>query len=102
MQSFDKTSLDEEALKAELEAELAGVATPEVIGSGWDSVVYLAEPPKGVSLDMLENQILADMFVTVPGGKAFTTPVANVLLLDTGEIYAGAVTLEFLQSVAAR
>ena len=98
--------LDKEALKARLEAQLdtqlEGQVLPEMIGEGWDSVIYLSALPEGVSLEMLENQLLADMFVSVSGGRAFTTPVANVLILDTGEIYAGAVTLEFLQSVAAR
>jgi hypothetical protein len=38
----------------------------------------------------------------VDGGKVFSTPLLNVLVLDSGEVYAGAVTIEYLQEVAAR
>lgn len=93
---------DPEALKAQLESELAGEIMPDLIGAGWDSVLHLTKLPEGVSLDLLENQILSDMFVTVEGGKAFSTPVMNVLIMDSGEIYAGAVTLEYLESLATK
>jgi hypothetical protein len=40
------------------------------------------------------------MFDTVPGGKVFSTPLVNVLILDSGEVYAGAVTVDYLVSVS--
>lgn len=103
------TELTEEeiaAMKAELEAklkaELVGQPMPELIGEGWDAVVSLAEIPAEVPMDLLENELFADLMVSVDGGKVFSTPVMNVLVTDSGEVFAGAVTIEYLQEVAAR
>ena len=53
-------------------------------------------------MDMMENELFADLLTQVDGGKVFTTPLLNVLIADSGEVYAGAVTIEYLQEVAAR
>lgn len=94
------------ALKAELEArveaELAGQPMPELIGEGWDAVGYLPSIPSEVPMDLLENELFAELMVSVEGGKVFSTPLMNVLVTDSGEVYAGAVTIEYLQEVAAR
>lgn len=96
------TESDFAAKKAELEAKYANQPKPELIGEGWESVVYLPAMPKEVPMEMLENELFADLLTQVPGGKVFSTPVANVLITDAGKVYAGAVTIEFLQQVASR
>lgn len=97
---------DKAAMKAEfeakLQAELAGQAMPEMIGEGWDAVLYLSEIPAEVPMDLLENELFAELMVRVDGGKVFSTPLMNVLVTDSGEVYAGAVTIEYLSEVAAR
>ena len=90
------------AKKAELEAKYADQPKPELIGEGWESVVYLPAMPKEVPMDLLENELFADLLTQVAGGKVFSTPIANVLITDAGKVYAGAVTIEFLQQVASR
>jgi outer membrane lipoprotein-sorting protein len=100
--SKEITESDFAAKKAELEATYADQPKPEMIGEGWESVIYLPAIPKEVPMEMLENELFADLLTQVPGGKVFSTPVANVLITDTGKVYAGAVTIEFLQQVATR
>jgi outer membrane lipoprotein-sorting protein len=100
--SKEITESDFAAKKAELEAKYADQPKPEMIGEGWESVIYLPAVPKAVPMEMLENELFADLLTQVPGGKVFSTPVANVLITDTGKVYAGAVTIEFLQQVASR
>lgn len=109
------TTIENLEVPAELEAELEKLkseadssditkdqAKPELIGTGWESVMYLSEIPAEVPMDLLENQLFADLMTSVSGGKVFSTPVMNVLITDSGEVYAGAVTIAFLQEVAAR
>jgi outer membrane lipoprotein-sorting protein len=90
------------ALMQELEAKYGDRAKPELIGSGWESVLYMSAIPADVPMELLENELFADLMKTVPGGKVFSTPVMNVLITDSGEVFAGAVTIAFLQEVAAR
>jgi outer membrane lipoprotein-sorting protein len=96
------TNEDNAAMRAELEARYADTPKPELIGEGWESVVYLPAMPQEVPMDMMENELFADLMVQVEGGKVFSTPVLNVFVADSGEVYLGAVTIEFLQQVAAR
>lgn len=111
------TEAELEALKAELqakyEAEYADQPQPELIGEEWDAVVYV---PAGIELgeelsgqlgaelptELLENEIFSDLFEEVAGGRVFSTPVFNVFLADSGEVYAGAVSIEYLLEIAAR
>jgi outer membrane lipoprotein-sorting protein len=96
------TNEDNAAMRAELEARYANTPKPEMIGEGWDAVIYLPAMPQQVPMDMMENELFADLMTEVDGGKVFSTPLLNVLVTDSGEVYAGAVTIEFLQEVAAR
>jgi outer membrane lipoprotein-sorting protein len=96
------TNEDNAAMRAELEARYADQPKPELIGEGWESVVYLPAMPQDVPMDLMENELFGDLMVEVAGGKVFSTPVLNVLVTDAGAVYAGAVTIEFLQEVAAR
>ena len=101
-QDKELTEQEKAALKAELEAQLEGQPMLELIGESWESVIYLPAIPSDAPMDLLENQLFADLMISVPSGKIFSTPVMNVLVTDSGEVYAGAVTIEYLQEVAAR
>ena len=75
-------------------------AEPKVLGSDWDSVVHLAALPADIPQDLMATELFADMLTEVPGGKVFSTPLVNVLLTDSGEVYMGAVTIDYLLSLA--
>jgi outer membrane lipoprotein-sorting protein len=96
------TNEDNAAMRAELEARYADQPKPAMIGEDWESVIYLPAMPQEVPMEMMENELFADLMTPVDGGKVFSTPLLNVLVLDSGEVYAGAVTIEYLQEVAAR
>lgn len=98
----DLTEEQKAALKAEIEAKYGEVPNAELIGEGWESVMYLSAIPAQVPMELLENELFADLMTTVAGGKVFSTPVMNILITDSGKVYAGAVTIAFLQEVAAR
>lgn len=85
-----------------VDATPSAQAKPEVIGDGWDAVMHLSALPEDINLDMFENELFADLMTAVDGGKVFSTPVANVLITDDGQVYAGSVTVDFLLQVAAR
>lgn len=84
---------------AELEARSAAKPEPTMIGDGWDSVIHMPASDSG-ELDMLSEGLFAELMSDVDGGKAFSTPVMNVLVTDSGDIYAGAVTVAHLLAVA--
>lgn len=84
---------------AELEAKAAEQPKPEVIGEGWDMVVHMPADDSA-ELDMLSSGLFAELMTEVDGGKFLTTPVMNVLVTDSGDVYAGAVTVEHLLAVA--
>jgi outer membrane lipoprotein-sorting protein len=90
------------AMKAELEAKYGEGPKTELIGQGWESVMFLSAIPSQIPMELLENELFADLMTSVAGGKVFSTPVMNVLITDSGQVYAGAVTIAFLQEVAAR
>ena len=100
--SSELTQQRKDELMAELEAKYGNQPRPELIGSDWESVMYLSAIPAEVPMELLENELFADLMTTVAGGKVFSTPILNVLITDSGKVYAGAVTIAFLQEVAAR
>lgn len=96
------TNEDNAAMRAEFDARYADQPKPEMIGEGWETVIFLPAMPQDVPMELMENELFGDLMVQVPGGQVFSTPVLNVLITDSGAVYAGAVTIEFLQEVAAR
>jgi hypothetical protein len=50
---------------------------------------------------LLADPLLRQATVTVPGGRAISTSLLNVLLTDDGRVVAGSVPLERLQAAAA-
>lgn len=82
------------------------VAEPEVrgpgasvTGKGWDSVISL--PAGYAPAELTSNPQLSQALQPVGGGRALTTSLLSVLILDDGRVYAGMVPLERLQSAAA-
>jgi outer membrane lipoprotein-sorting protein len=78
-----------------------------VTGAGWDSV--LAFPAGAVALPGQPGtpgpasgaaSLLAQAAVAVPGGHLISTALVNVLILDDGRVFAGAVPPERLQAAA--
>jgi outer membrane lipoprotein-sorting protein len=91
---------DSGELEAELEAAFGDSAKPKVIGENWQSVGYLPALPAGIPVGLVETELFGDMLTEVPGGKVFSSALVNVFLTDSGEVYMGAVTIEFLLSVS--
>lgn len=98
-QAKDMEMFMSEQEMAELEAKAAEKPEPTMIGEGWDTVVHMPADGSG-ELDMLSEGLFAELMTAVDGGKVFTTPVMNVLVTDSGDIYAGAVTVDHLLAVA--
>jgi outer membrane lipoprotein-sorting protein len=94
------TDKDSSNLEAELEAAFGDSAKPAVIGKDWQSVVYLPALPADIPAELMATELFADMLTEVPGGKVFSSALVNVLLTDSGEVYMGAVTIEYLLSVS--
>ena len=91
---------DSSNLEAELEAAFKDAAKPQVIGEDWQSVVYLPAMPADIPAELMATELFADMLTEVPGGKVFSSALVNVLLTDSGEVFMGAVTIEYLLSVS--
>ena len=90
-----------ESLRADMEAEFAPGVTTETLGEGFDTVLTMNQLPEAFPLEMLENEILADFSTEVDGGTVFSTPLSNTLLTDSGEVYTGAVSVEYLLELAS-
>ncbi|MFJ5958560.1 outer membrane lipoprotein carrier protein LolA [Paenarthrobacter sp. NPDC092416] len=71
---------------------------PSVSGSGWDTVLGL--PAGSAPAELTTNPQFAQALQPVPGGRALTTSLLSVLILDDGRIYVGMVPLDRLQSAA--
>jgi outer membrane lipoprotein-sorting protein len=72
---------------------------PTITGSGWDAVIGF--PAGTVPTDVRTAPLLAQLTQSVPGGRALTTSLVTVLMLDDGRVFAGLVPLERLQAAAA-
>lgn len=84
----------------------AGTA-PSVTGSGWETVVGFPVRTSAAGAGMpsvdalLNDPLLRQATVAVPGGRAISTSLLNVLLTDDGRMFVGSVPLERLQAAAA-
>ncbi|PRB36706.1 DUF2092 domain-containing protein [Arthrobacter sp. MYb23] len=70
-----------------------------VTSEGWGSVIAL--PAGSAPAELTSNPQLSQALQAVDGGRALTTSLLSVLILDDGRVYAGMVPLERLQSAAA-
>lgn len=79
-------------------------ARPAVTGTGWESVVEIpaAAVQGGASLDgLLQDPLVAQALVAVPGGRLLTTTLFTVLVTDDGRVLAGMVPGGSLQTAAS-
>ncbi|MFW0773905.1 LolA family protein [Paenarthrobacter nitroguajacolicus] len=70
-----------------------------VTGTDWDSVIAL--PAGSAPAELVSDSQLSQVLQRVEGGRALTTSLLSVLVLDDGRVYAGMVPLDRLQSAAA-
>lgn len=77
----------------------AAAGRPTITGSGWDAVISL--PAGTVPADVRAAPLMAQLTQAVPGGRALTTSLVSILMLDDGRVFAGMVPLERLQAAAA-
>ena len=99
--SDDLDDAQKEALASELFASFGEGLEPRQIGEGWGTVMALNALPAGFPLEMLESELLSGLTLPVLGGTVFSTPLVNVLITDSGEVYAGALTVRALLDIAA-
>jgi outer membrane lipoprotein-sorting protein len=94
------TEAEAEARFDELGDEFAPTTTADTIGEGWETVMVLNEVPEIVPIDMVENELFADLMTEVAGGTVFSTPLGSILITNDGRVFAGAVTVDHLLSVS--
>lgn len=77
---------------------------PTVTGKGWETVVGYPAPPDGQAAQLnealLNDPLLSQAAVAVPGGRLLSTSLVNVLLTDDGRIFVGMVPADRLQAAA--
>lgn len=75
-------------------------ARPSVTGKGWEAVVEIPAAAAGGSFAeaLLEDPLLSQAAVVVPGGRLLSTALLNVLVTDDGRIFAGMVPADRLQA----
>lgn len=98
-------TLTEDDARARVEAlkdEYAPGSTATTIGERWETIATVDQLPDSLPLDVLELEIFQDLLTSVNGGQVFSTPLFNVLITDSGAVFAGAVTIEHLLAVATR
>lgn len=71
---------------------------PVMIGEGWDTVVHM--PAGDESLQDLGGELLQQLMTPVAGGMLLSTPLINVFVADSGDVYAGAVSAGYLIDLA--
>ena len=71
---------------------------PVMIGEGWDTVVHMPAGEK--PLEEMGGQLLQSLMTPVAGGMLLSTPLMNVFMTDSGDVYAGAVSVQHLFDTA--
>jgi outer membrane lipoprotein-sorting protein len=90
-----------EAFAGELFSIFGEGLEPRQIGEGWGTVMALNNLPASFPREMLESELLSGLTLPVLGGTVLSTPLVNVLVTDSGEVYAGALTVRALLDIAA-
>ncbi len=80
------------------EAPKAAGSQPQVVGTGWTSVVVV--PASVGAADELAAALPAGVARPVSGGQVVTTALLSVLVADDGRVLVGAVTPQVLESAA--
>ena len=104
LQREDLTDAEREALleslRADMSQEFGSNVTSETLGEGFDTVLAMNQLPEAFPREMLDNELLSDFTTEVDGGTVFSTPLSTTLLTDSGEVYTGAVSVDYLQQLA--
>ncbi len=89
--------------KAPTESE-ARATFEELMSQGWGAVAKIASAQVPAELAALQanNSLYKELTKPVAGGRIFTTALLNIFFADSGDIYAGSVTVERLLAVAAQ
>ena len=88
----------------QLAADVQDKVRPYLTGTGWETVAELpagSEAATAISKALVQNPLLAQAAVVVPGGRLLSTALFNVLLTDDGRIFAGMVPADALQAAAS-
>ncbi|MEV4989396.1 LolA family protein [Pseudarthrobacter sp. LMD1-1-1.1] len=72
-----------------------------ITGTGWETVVGTAAGSAAAAAPLLQDPLLSQAAVAVPGGRLLSTALLNILITDDGRIFAGMVPPERLQAAAA-
>lgn len=73
-----------------------------IIGTGWDAVIAVPAGADGSGLaELAANPLYTQLTEAVDGGRALGTTLLSVLITDDGRVFAGSVSVERLQAVAA-
>jgi outer membrane lipoprotein-sorting protein len=102
--------MTDEEIKAEIETHMTDLsnsyandyASSFLIGTGWDTVITLDSLPEEFPIELLDNEVLSGLLKITSSGRAFSTPLFNILIANDGRVFLGAVTLDYLEEVAAR
>ena len=80
-----------------------GSEHPSVTGQGWETILRLPAAAAGAPAanSFLEDPLLAQAAVVVPGGRLVSTALLNVLITDDGRVFAGMVPPDRLQAAAS-
>ncbi|MEL0200123.1 MAG: hypothetical protein VW959_02080 [Aquiluna sp.] len=71
---------------------------PVMIGEGWDTIVLM--PAGDKALAEMGGELIQSLMTPVAGGMLFSTPLMNVFMTDSGDVYAGAVSVQHLLDTA--
>jgi outer membrane lipoprotein-sorting protein len=71
---------------------------PVLIGEGWDTIVLMPSGDK--ALAEMGGELIQSLMTPVAGGMLFSTPLMNVFMTDSGDVYAGAVSVQHLLDTA--
>ena len=71
---------------------------PVMIGEGWDTIIHM--PAGDKALADMGGELLEALMTPVAGGMLLSTPLINVFLTDSGDVYAGAVSTQYLFDAA--
>ncbi|MEO5313929.1 hypothetical protein PV772_07370 [Pseudarthrobacter sp. CC12] len=72
-----------------------------VTGTGWETVVGTSAGSAAAAEPLLQDPLLSQAAIAVPGGRLLSTALLNILVTDDGRIFAGMVPPEGLQAAAA-
>lgn len=85
-----------ESVRDEFATEFADGVSTDTVGEGFDTVVTMSALPEAIPMEMLENELFAELMQQVDGGRVLSTPLSTTLITDDGRVFAGAVTVDYL------